>query len=102
MNHNKDDYMPKTKDKKKERKLGGGRMDGRKGQGERWEERKEGTEALGSFDLWSLWLHSAQALWKPPRTVVKPCPALPALASATTPQEVTEPQLAHPGHIPQL
>ena len=54
-----------------------GKKDGRGERGGR--ERKEGTEELGSFDLWSLWLpfspesqrkHSGNL----PRTVFKPCP----------------------------
>lgn len=82
-------------------------MDSRKGQGERWEERKEGTEALGSFDLWSLWLHSAPGQRKHsrnlPRTVVKPCPAPPGTGFCHYPsggdRSLSWPI---PGHIQQL
>ena len=68
-----------------------GRMEG----GERGgRERKEGTEELGSFDLWGLWLpfspesqrkHSGNL----PRAVFIPVPPLTAPASATSPQEAT-------------
>jgi len=52
-------YLRK-KTRKKERKWeGGGRKDGwYEGVERGGKERKEGTEALGSFDLWSPWLHS--------------------------------------------